>query len=190
MAGDRKQEILEITAELMQKRTFSAFSFQDIADRLGISKAAIHSHYRTKELLGVALLEKYYDELDQVHRDIDSAGGNAWDKFDAYVASDKRYIVDENKVCPVTVLQLETNVIPESLQKGVTRIYKKNNQWLAKLLSQGVEQGQMSFQGSSEGQAALIIGALIGAFLNSRAEGSDIFDTIVEQLKNSMKPAK
>lgn len=190
MAGDRKQEILEITAELMQTRTFSAFSFQDIADRLGISKAAIHSHYRTKEILGVALLDKYYDDLEQLHKDIDSSDGDVWTKFDVFILANKMSTVDDNKVCPVTVLQLENNVIPESLQKGVTRIYTKNNQWLARLLSRGVEEGQMSFQGSAEGQAALIIGALIGAFLNSRAEGSDIFDTIVEQLKNSMKPAK
>lgn len=38
----RKQQILDIATELLQTKVFSALSFQDIADKLGISKAAIH----------------------------------------------------------------------------------------------------------------------------------------------------
>ena len=52
---DRKEQILSVAAELLQTRSFSAFSYQDLSDRLGITKAAIHHHFPSKEGLGKRL---------------------------------------------------------------------------------------------------------------------------------------
>ncbi len=60
---DRKEQILEVATELVQTRSYSAFSYQDLSDRLGITKASIHYHFRTKEDLGTAVAEKYNTEV-------------------------------------------------------------------------------------------------------------------------------
>ncbi len=189
MISNRKQQILETAAELMQTRAFTAFSYQDIADRLGITKAAIHSHYRTKEMLGNALLEKSLEDLKKLHFEAESCGEGAWDRFDAFTAKTASLVIDENKVCPVCVLQVEHNVIQESMQKGVSKIYNRNRIWMAKILKQGRDQGVMIFQGKPEDQAELILAAIQGALMNSRAEGLAIFSHIVAQIKKNMKPA-
>ena len=54
---ERKTEILDVAEELLLSRGYCAFSYQDIADRLGIRKASLHHHFATKEDLGVALCE-------------------------------------------------------------------------------------------------------------------------------------
>ena len=189
MISNRKQQILETAAELMQTRAFTAFSYQDIADRLGITKAAIHSHYRTKEMLGNALLEKSLEDLKELHFDAESCGDGAWDRFDAFTAKTASLVIDENKVCPVCVLQVEHNVIQESMQKGVSKIYNRNRTWMAKILKQGRDEGVMIFHGNPEDQADLILAAIQGALMNSRAEGLEIFSHIVAQIKKNMKPA-
>ena len=97
MIGDRKQQILDIAAELLQTRVFSAFSYQDFADRLGITKAARHSHFRTKEVLGNALLEQYLEKTRNLYSEAESAGDTAWDRFNAFVAGLVGSIIDENK---------------------------------------------------------------------------------------------
>ena len=60
MVVDRKQEILDVAAELLQTRSFSAFSYQDISDRIGVSKATLHHHFPSKDDLGVALVERLF----------------------------------------------------------------------------------------------------------------------------------
>ena len=68
--ADRKTEILDAAADLVQSRSFSAFSYQDLSDILGIRKASIHHHFRTKDDLGVALAEHYREgyktRLDEI----------------------------------------------------------------------------------------------------------------------------
>jgi len=188
--GNRKDQILETAAEFMQTRAFSAFSYQDIADRLGITKAAIHSHYRTKELLGNALLEKNLEDLKEFHRKLDSSSDDVWDKFDGFITAAKSMVLDENKVCPVGVLQVEHNVIQESMQKAVSRYYNQNRVWMVKLLKQGRDDGEMIFQGNTEDQAELIIAAIQGALMNARAEHLEILSNVARQLKASMKPVQ
>lgn len=186
--GNRKQQILEVAAELMLTKAFTAFSYQDISDKLGITKAAIHGHYRSKEMLGIALLEKIFEDVKHSHCEAESFGDGAWDRFDAFTAGLVSIALDKNKVCPVCVLQVEHNVIQESMQKGVSKIYNLNRTWMAKILKQGRDEGVMIFQGRPENQAELIMAAIQGALMNSRAEEPEIFRNIVEQIKKNMRP--
>ena len=46
------EQILDLAETLIQTRSYSAFSYQDIADALGIRKASIHYHFPSKTELG------------------------------------------------------------------------------------------------------------------------------------------
>ncbi|MCP3925301.1 MAG: TetR/AcrR family transcriptional regulator [Desulfobacterales bacterium] len=186
--ANRKEQIVETAAELLQTRVFSAFSYQDIADRLGITKAAIHSHYRTKEMLGIALLEGTIGYLKEMHFNIEESTDSSWDRFNAYVENTANMVFEENKICPVCVLQAEHNVIPESMQKGVSHVYNYNREWMAKILKQGRDKGDMIFNGTPEDQALLVMATIQGAIMSARAENPETFRNTIEQLKNTMKP--
>lgn len=185
--SDRKQQILDIALELLQTRVFSAFSYQDIADRLGITKAAIHSHYRSKEILGSALLEQYLEHTIELHNHADSISESALERLKFYVSELERMTIGSSKVCIVAVLQVEHNVIPESLKIGVSKIYQCDKIWVNKTLTLGREQGTMHFHGSTEDQVNLVQAAIHGALLNSRAEGGEVFTKTIQQLLLSMK---
>jgi len=75
---DRKSQILDVAAELLQSRSYTAFSYQDISDRLGITKAAIHGHFRTKEMMGVALIGTYIVNAKNILDNISSTYPNPW----------------------------------------------------------------------------------------------------------------
>ena len=49
MAGDTKQRILETALELFAQNGYLGTSMQDIAARLGITKAALYKHYAGKQ---------------------------------------------------------------------------------------------------------------------------------------------
>ena len=57
------EQILDVAETLIQTRSYSAFSYQDIADALGIRKASIHYHFATKADLGIAVVDRYAERF-------------------------------------------------------------------------------------------------------------------------------
>src|SRR3974390_1012687 len=57
--SDTAEQILDLAETLIQSRGYSAFSYQDIADHLGIRKASIHYHFASKTDLGIAVIDRY-----------------------------------------------------------------------------------------------------------------------------------
>ena len=62
--SETAEQILDLAETLIQTRGYSAFSYQDIADALGIRKASIHYHFPSKADLGVAVINRYIDRFD------------------------------------------------------------------------------------------------------------------------------
>ena len=116
---NRKDQILEVAAELLQSRSFSAFSYKDITDRLGIAKPTIHHHFPTKAELGVALMEKYLNDTQATLHAIDLATDDPWKKLDRFFDWMATLVRSGNKICPTGILQAEYNVIPEAMQKQI-----------------------------------------------------------------------
>src|SRR5215475_2801136 len=57
--SDTADKILDLAETLIQTRGYSAFSYQDISDGLGIRKASIHYHFPSKTNLGIAVVDRY-----------------------------------------------------------------------------------------------------------------------------------
>src|SRR3954447_20709833 len=51
--------ILDVAERLLQVRGYNGFSYGDVATELGITRAALHYHFRGKAELGLALIERY-----------------------------------------------------------------------------------------------------------------------------------
>src|SRR5215475_10009804 len=62
--SETAEQILDLAETLIQTRGYSAFSYQDIADALGIRKASIHYHFASKTDLGIAVVNRYIDRFD------------------------------------------------------------------------------------------------------------------------------
>lgn len=63
MAGDTQERIREAMLELLSRRGYDGTSMSDIASALGLSKAALYKHFRSKEEIRASLLdsiEQYY----------------------------------------------------------------------------------------------------------------------------------
>lgn len=185
--ADRKAQIVEAAAELLQTRSFSAFSYQHLADRLGIRKASIHHHFSTKEDLGVALIQHYLDlyagrlsEIDRHHRD-------PWERLEAFLEAVTEIRRSGDKICCAGAFQAEHNVLPQRVREGVASLLAHLRSWLAAVLAEGRGQGAMHFPGQAADQAALIVAALQGALQNARCEGHPLYRAVVGQLRAGLR---
>ena len=187
---NRKEQILETAAELLQSRSFNSFSYKDIMDRIGITKPTIHHHFSTKADLGLALIDHYFETLKVAFEDITQRHRKPWGRIEGYFNWMSGIMLSGNKICPTGILQAEYNVIPEKMRKSLSLRTQFIQTWLASVLADGIAEGSMEFPGKPEDQALLIHSAVQGALQQARAEGPKKFTTVVQQLREGMKAKK
>ena len=74
MSGnDTARRLMDAAQDLIQERGYNAFSFKDLAERIGSRTASIHYHFPTKADLGVALMERDLEGLDESLAHIDAS---------------------------------------------------------------------------------------------------------------------
>ena len=79
--------ILDVAERLAQTRGFNGFSYADVADELGVTKASLHYHFASKADLGGALLDRYQQGFVGALAQIDQQTGDPVDKLRAFLAA-------------------------------------------------------------------------------------------------------
>ena len=78
-AGDTRKRILEIAMELFIQQGYEATSLRQIADRLGVTKAALYYHFQSKEDLLIALMQPAQQMIDELLERLAAADSiDAW----------------------------------------------------------------------------------------------------------------
>ncbi|GLW27809.1 TetR/AcrR family transcriptional regulator [Actinoplanes regularis] len=64
--ADTKSEIRKVAIELFTERGYEATSLREIAERLGITKAALYYHFSSKESIVLSIFQAHLDALDEL----------------------------------------------------------------------------------------------------------------------------
>ncbi len=73
--AERRNEILEVTCQVVIERGFGAIRISDVADRLGVSTGLIHYHFESKDqLLADAFQWAAEADLARLHAEVDRIG--------------------------------------------------------------------------------------------------------------------
>ena len=179
---DTKSRILDVAEQLLQDRGFNGFSYKDVSAELGIKNAAVHYHYPTKTDLGVAMIERMRRRFQRWAASVDAGPFEFDRRMGAFLGIYESYLLDQGKVCPAGILEVELNVIPEEMRTATVAFVNEVHGWLARLLQQGRDAGQCHFEGEADDQAALFGCALQGALQMARVCGSERYRTIVRRL--------
>lgn len=182
-------QILDTAEALIQVKGFHAFSFQEVADRVGIKKASIYYHFPAKAELGKAIVERYRQTMLAAMTDLDGpkrAGSkNNGPKHDNpdevdYWAALARYLepiltLASNPIhaCLCGILSGEYPGLPKDMQDEVEKFFDEQLTWLTKLLKAGRKAGAFHFHGSPARMAKLSFSAIEGAMLIKRITGDD-----------------
>ena len=173
---------------LIQTRGYSAFSYADIAETLGIRKASIHYHFPSKTDLGKAVIDRYAGRfataLEAVAAD---EGKSSMAMLDYYIEPYLAFAKTSDKVCLCGAMAGEMKALPEELRARVDRFFRTHQAWLAGILARGAERGEFTLAASPVKTARLILGALQGALLVKRTTGdaSQLCD-VVSVLKSQL----
>ena len=92
-----REQIVRVARNLIQSRSYLGFSFQDVANEVGIRKASLYHHFPTKEALGVEVLR----ESTQAFKNWSMAQtGSPQAALDAYFKMYRDALHAGERVCP------------------------------------------------------------------------------------------
>lgn len=138
-AEERKNEILDAVDELFSQKGFDGTSTNDILEKVGIARGTLYYHFKSKEDILDALIERYLQRLLVVAREI---------------AADKSLPVNERIIRVVMAL----NINHGGGKEMITQMHKPQNALmhqkikkailhgvtpiLTDIIKEGIEQGQ------------------------------------------------
>jgi TetR/AcrR family transcriptional regulator, transcriptional repressor for nem operon len=169
-AKDTGQRILDVAEQLVQVRGFNAFSYADIAPKLGITKASLHYHFPGKAQLGRALITRYAQRFGAALEQIDRGSEDAPAKLAAY-AELYAETLRRRRMCLCGMLAAEYRTLPKPITDAVVAFFDRNETWLEGVLEQGRAEHSLHFAGSPRDTARMIISGLEGAMLVGRPYG-------------------
>jgi TetR/AcrR family transcriptional repressor of nem operon len=175
-------KVLDVAERLVQINGFNGFSYADVAAELALTKASLHYHFSSKAALGEALIARYAERFAEALARIDAEGSRGPDKLRAYVGL-YAAVLREQRMCLCGMLAAEYQTLPEPMRDAVVRFFDANEAWLARVLEAGAADGSLSFAGSTEDTARLIISGLEGAMLVARPyDDAARFEAAADQL--------
>ncbi|MDI1265042.1 MAG: TetR/AcrR family transcriptional regulator [bacterium] len=167
--SETAEQILDLAETLIQTRGYSAFSYQDIADGLGIRKASIHYHFASKADLGIAVVNRYIDRFDAALSEIaGNESKSSMAMLDFYVQPYLQFADTPDRVCLSGALAGEMLALPPELRQRVDHFFQTHQAWLTKILKRGVGRGEFVLPAPATKTARLFFAALQGALLVKR----------------------
>jgi TetR/AcrR family transcriptional regulator, transcriptional repressor for nem operon len=180
--ADTAERILDIAERMVQTRGFNGFSYADIAESLGITKASLHYHFPAKAALGKRLIERYEANFQTALEAIDHAGKGALGKLRQYVGI-YAGVLRKNRMCLCGMLAAEYATLPKPMCTEIRHFFDHNERWLTKVLEQGLRSKELKFKGSAVEVARALVGSLEGAMMLARSYGDVArFEAVAERL--------
>jgi len=169
-AVSTRTRILDVAERLVQVRGFNGFSYADIAAELAITKASLHHHFPSKAGLGEALIVRYTGRFGDALAAIDAKASAPPAKLDAY-AGLYVDVLRQERMCLCGMLAAEYQTLPAPVQGAVLAFLDENEDWLERVLEQGLKDGSLRFTATARETARSILGGLEGAMLVARSRG-------------------
>jgi TetR/AcrR family transcriptional repressor of nem operon len=170
--SETAEQILDLAETLIQTRGYSAFSYQNIADSLGIRKASIHYHFPSKTDLGIAVVDRYVARFDAALTAIaEDQSQSSMAMLDFYVEPYVAFARTPDRICLSGALSGEILALPSELRARVDGFFRTHQDWLAAILKRGAARREFTLAASPAKVARFIFGALQGALLVKRTTG-------------------
>jgi TetR/AcrR family transcriptional repressor of nem operon len=169
--SDTKTKALDLGREYLQTMGFNGFSFQTIADALGIKKASLHYHFASKEDLGIALLQEYVEGHIIWAEKVQELPSKT--KLEKMVKGFNSLTSKNFMICPIGSFTSDFHSAPPKLKKKIIQFHILIRNWLMETIDQGKKEGTIRTSLDSETSADLFLATLQGGVQVARIRGEE-----------------
>ena len=160
--------VMDVAEALIQQRGYAGFSFDDVAQAVGIRKPSVHHHFRTKSDLVTALTLRYTERFELALAAIDIARQDPLARLKAYVQLFSVTYVQDRRLCVCGMLGAEADALPADVTDAVAGFFQLNLNWLAAAFRDAQRTGQLASAQRANALAELMLSTLEGAMVLGR----------------------
>jgi TetR/AcrR family transcriptional repressor of nem operon len=163
-------EIAACTRSLIALRGYNGFSYADIAEAVGITKASIHHHFPSKAELVRRVVEDYRAQALEGMAALREQLPDPVARLQAWTHHLQACLRDGSlPFCICALLATEMPAIPDEVGVVVRGHFDDLSGWLAALLAEGVRSGRIRLAGAAPGEALALMATVHGAMISARA---------------------
>lgn len=187
MATDTKTTLLNSAERAARTRGFDGFSYADLAADVGITKASIHHHFTNKAALAVALMQRYYADLDTACNEIDQDHVTGARRLTALITRYLGALEGGQSLCLCVSFSTSTKSLSADTIAEMNRFRTMMTQWLEKVFSLGQADETILHVANPAAEAAATLPLLEGAQLAARvAQDPQRFEAAVQILSKRL----
>jgi TetR/AcrR family transcriptional repressor of nem operon len=189
---DTRNKILNSAQRLIQTRSFEGFSFQDIADEVGLRKASLYHHFESKDAIAIAVLARASSWVAARLKEADS--GNARARLESYLDLFRDLGGKAERMCPGGSFAAVFGAVSPPVQRALHGFTTMQLDWLEAVVRDGAAKGEFhTGEQRPRDVATQIFANVQGALLTGRLTGdAGVIDTIATELRTYLgyAPAK
>ncbi len=174
---DTKTKILDLAESLTQTRGFNGFSYIDLANEIGIKTASIHYHFKLKDDLAAALVERLREQHALGFAAMEAANETPEGRLQAAIDYFKGYLAKE-EFCMCGMMAAELQSVSPRVASLVKAYFRDFEAWLRK-------QFELAGRENADELAIGFLSTLEGSLLIARLTGDA--DVISKALKGYLK---
>lgn len=164
-----RDHIMDVAQDLAMTRGVNSFSYNDIAEIVGIKAASIHYHFSKKEDLLNAVIDRYLDRYRKVLNEIDDTMDSSKEKLRNYMVTSLNCTDNALRISLCSMMATDYLTLPAGTQKRVQEFIRFNEQWVEKVLKEGKKSGELDLQLSVAQSAKLLYGSIEGCIITAHA---------------------
>ncbi len=172
IAAGTAARVMDVAQALIQQRGYAGFSFDDVAQAVGIRKPSVHHHFRTKAVLVAALVQRYTERFESALAAIDVARRDPLARLKAYVRLFASTYAQDGHLCVCGMLGAEADALPADVADVVAGFFRLNTAWLTAAFRDAQRSGQVRATPRASLLAELMLSALEGAMVVGRGARS------------------
>lgn len=176
---DRRSALLDLAQRMIQERGYNAFSFKDLAQAVGIKTASVHYHFPSKGVLGLQVMERYVEALEeQLLRWGTLPDESA--RLRAFIDSYRQTQVS-GAICLCGSLASDIQSLEQPIGDPIQRYLARSEQWVSGCIQAGLDGGAFRSPLPARTLALSLLSGLQGALILSRAPSTAPLLGAVEQ---------
>ncbi len=173
-----KEKVIDNAQELFHLKGFQNTSIDTILEHTGVTKSNLYYHFKSKEELGLLILEKRISEYERrfFSETLENTSISPEQRLKNYYKKVTAYHKNLNcrNGCPFGNLALEMSDINEKFRLRLSEFFNHWRRIIELCIKEGIKQKQFRSDISSKAISQLIISHLEGAILMAKTHRSTI----------------
>jgi TetR/AcrR family transcriptional repressor of nem operon len=180
---DTRNKILNSAQRLIQTRSLEGFSFQDVADEVGIRKASLYHHFDSKDAVAVAVLERAGWWVGARLQEADGLPPSG--RLERYIDLFRDIGGKAERMCPGGSFASVFGAVSPQVQRALYDFTKMQLDWLEGVVREGVAKSEFGIGEQRPRDVAMqIFAGVQGALLTARLiSDPGVIDAVAAELR-------